>query len=83
MFIISNLHSQVTHLNIEIGIEYIVHASKNGLLYDLTSFGACVDEYDISTHQLRAVFTYWCHVCWLRFQRYNLSRRYLSQHTST
>ena len=28
-----------------------------------------VDEYDVSTHQLLALFTYWCHVCWLRFRR--------------
>ena len=28
-----------------------------------------VDEYDVSTSQLRVLFTYWCHVCWLRFWR--------------
>ena len=27
---------------------------------------------DVSAHQLRALFMYWCHVCWLRFQRDNL-----------
>ena len=34
--------------NISINIEYIVHGSKNGLLYGLTYFGAYifVDEYD-------------------------------------
>ena len=30
------------------------------------------DEYDVSTRQLRALFTYWCHMCWLRFRRDNL-----------
>ena len=30
------------------------------------------DEYDVSTRQLRALFTYWCHVCCLRFLRDNL-----------
>ena len=27
------------------------------------------DEYDGSTHHLRALFTYWCHVCCLGFWR--------------
>ena len=31
-----------------------------------------MDEYDVSTCQLRDLFTYWCHVCWLRFRRDNL-----------
>ena len=31
-----------------------------------------MDEYDVSTFQLRDLFTYWCHVCWLRFRRDNL-----------
>ena len=31
-----------------------------------------VDEYDVSTHQLRALFTYWCNVCRLRIRRDNL-----------
>ena len=26
-----------------------------------------VDEYDVLTWQLQALFTYWCHVDWLRF----------------
>ena len=30
------------------------------------------DEYDVSIRQLRALFTYWCHVCCLRFRRGNL-----------
>ena len=30
------------------------------------------DEYDVSIRQLRTVFTYWCHVCCLRFRRDNL-----------
>ena len=42
-------------------IEYIVHSSKNGLLYDLTLEQVFFDEY-VSTCQLRALFTYWCHV---------------------
>ena len=29
-------------------------------------------EYDVSIHQLRTLFTYWCHVCCLRFRRDNL-----------
>ena len=27
-----------------------------------------VDEYEVSTRQLRVLFTYWFHVCWLRFR---------------
>ena len=34
-----------------------------------------VDTYDISTNHLRALFTYWCHVCWLRLSHRNLSQR--------
>ena len=34
-------------------IEYIVHGSKNGLLYDLTYF---TFEYDLSTRWLRTLF---------------------------
>ena len=30
------------------------------------------DEYDISVRQLRTLFTYWCHVCCLRYQWDNL-----------
>ena len=30
------------------------------------------DEYDVSTSHLRALFTYWCHECCLRFRRDNL-----------
>ena len=51
-------------------IEYIVHSFKNGLLYDLTLEQTFVDG--VSTRQLRALFTYWCHVCWLTFQQDNL-----------
>ena len=36
-----------------------------------------VDEYDISIRQLRTLFTYWCHVYWLRFRHDNLSHRNL------
>jgi len=31
-----------------------------------------VEEYDVSIRQLRTLFTYWCHVCCLRFRRDNL-----------
>ena len=30
------------------------------------------DEYDVSIRQLRTLFTYWCHVCCLRFWRDDL-----------
>ena len=45
-------------------IEYIVHGSKNGLLYKLFNllWSVIVDEYDVSTRQRRALFTDWCHV---------------------
>ena len=29
-------------------------------------------EYEVSIRQLRTLFTYWCHVCCLRFRRDNL-----------
>ena len=31
-----------------------------------------MDEYNVSTRQLWALFTYWCHVCWLKFWWDNL-----------
>jgi len=41
-------------------IEYTGHGSKNGLLYVLFNllWRVIVDEYDVSTHQLRALFMY-------------------------
>ena len=39
----------------------------------LTYFGAlCRSEYDVLVRKLRTLFTYWCHVCCLRFRRDNL-----------
>ena len=32
----------------------------------------CRSEYDVSTRRLRALITYWCHVCCLRFRRDDL-----------
>ena len=40
------------------------------LLYDLTLEEKFVDEYDVSTRQLWAVFKYWYHVCWLRLDNF-------------
>ena len=37
----------------------------------------CRSEYDVSVRQLRTLFTYWCHVCCLRF------RQNLRQYTKT
>ena len=32
----------------------------------------CRSEYDVSTRHLRALITYWCHVCCLRLRRDDL-----------
>ena len=38
------------------------------LVHMITYFGAffCRSEYDVSTRRLRALISYWCHVCCLR-----------------
>ena len=41
------------------------------MIYLLWSF-ICRSEYNVSVRQLRTLFTYWCHVCCLRFRRDNL-----------
>ena len=42
-------------------------------LYDWLTLELYVEyEYDISIRQLRTLFTYWCHICCLRFRRDNL-----------
>ena len=41
------------------------------MIYLLWSF-ICRSEYDVSTRHLRALITYWCHVCCLRFWRDDL-----------
>ena len=38
----------------------------------LASEHTFVDEYNVLTCQLWALFMYWCHMCCLRFRRYNL-----------
>ena len=48
--------------------EWFINCSIINLLWSLI----VDDECDVSTRHLRALFTYWCHVCCLRFQRDNL-----------
>ena len=46
----------------------VVYCSIINLLWSFIVKG----EYDVSNRHLRVLFTYWCHVCCLRFRRDNL-----------
>ena len=69
LIVLGSIQLYCNHYTMTMGILH-----KHTLLYYcmiwLTLKQKCVVEYDVLTGQLWALFTYWCHVCWLRFRRY-------------
>ena len=57
-----------TIVNILFMAPRMVYLSMIYLLWSII----CRNEYNVSTRHLRALITYWCHVCCLRFRRDNL-----------
>ena len=58
--------AETWHCNVLFVAPRMVYCSIINLLWSLI----VIDEYDVLILHLRAFFTYWCHVCCLRFSNY-------------